>query len=349
MRSRLTDSFSNGFKRETELRKLETILSSDKSDYEKAVEMRRIFQSANAFKTAYFYLIEQDNYYRTKKESIYNIYTTINRYEEAGLYDKAKEEEKFKLRQADYKDTRDIIKAYIADSESYRLNDFLDRQCITLDNFKSAKTYIKKYMPELYDEFLKVSELNKTKEILMPIFYLSEIKQGIETGTTSNGESFDIYEFWKLNPFKVDDMDREMRNFFKKHEKFREMSYINRDKNNGKHISLNYADYFDAFVTVIGIDKEHVIRDYMADNKIKSCTLTNKDRIRNNYQTSYPELNDEDIESIINYMEVEKIPFVHEAFTKLVEDYEYMKEVKTVNKKLVKELKRSSILDYKGE
>lgn len=338
MHSYATPSSEKGIK-ETNLRKIETILATDKNDYEKAVEIRRIYPSSAAFKSAYFHLIKRDIYYEKKKDVIHSVYNTIVTYEKTGLYEAAKSEDRFKIPTAGYKDSRDIINSYIEDPESYRLSDFLDRQSITLDNFKSAKTYIKKYSPELYEKFLVKEAENEDRKIIMPIVKISDIKLGIETGYTSTGEQFDIYKFWQLNPFKVKDIDREM-------------SYINKTKNdlNGGHKTLNYADHFDTFVTILGFDPDHKIKQYMDDNNIKSCTLSCKEFLINNYETRYPELDRNDVDNIIAYMDDEKIPYVIEAMDRLVSDYKFMKQASLVEDCPVKELRRSKVLTYtKGE
>ena len=344
---------SEKFKRESDLRKIETILSTNKSDYDKAVEIRRIYPSSASFKSAYFHLMSRDRYYENKKDSINNIYSIIRSFEENGLFEKAKEEDKFKLKQADYKDTREIIKSYIEDPESYKLNEFLDKQRITLDNFKSSKTYIKKYLPELYDQFLIKEAEDENRKILMPIVNISDIKLGIDTGYTSKGEKFDIYKFWQLNPFKVRDMDAEMRKYAKLHPKFKDMSYVNKAKNdaNDGFRTLTYADHFDTFVTILGFDPDHSIKKYMDDNNIRTCTLTNKDYLINNYQTCYPELNQTDLNNIIAYMDDEKIPYVKEAVDSLTKEYIFMKEASLVEDSHVNELRRSKVLTYtiKGE
>lgn len=351
MHSYATPSSEKSIK-ETNLRKIETILATDKTDYEKAVEIRRIYPSSAAFKSAYFHLIKRDIYYEKKKDVINSVYKIIVSYENQGLFEVAKEEDKFKLAQADYKDTRDIINSYIEDPESYKLNDFLDKQNITLDNFKSAKTYIKKFSPELYEKFLVKEAENEDRKIIMPIVKISDIKLGIETGYTSTGEQFDIYKFWELNPFKVKDIDREMRNMGKLHPKFREMSYVNKSKNdlNGGHKTLNYADHFDTFVTILGFDPDHIIKQYMDDNNIKSCTLSCKEFLINNYETRYPEIDRNDVDNIIAYMDDEKIPYVIEVMDRLVSDYKFMKQASLVEDCPVKELRRSKVLTYtKGE
>lgn len=354
MHSYATPSSEKNIK-ETNLRKIETILATDKTDYEKAVEIRRIYPSSAAFKSAYFHLIKRDIYYEKKKDVINSVYKIIVSYEDQGLFAVAKEEDKFKLKQADYKDTREIIKSYIEDPESYKLNEFLDKQCITLDNFKSAKTYIEKYLPELYDQFLIKEAEDENRKILMPIVNISDIKLGIDTGYTSTGEQFDIYKFWQLNPFKVkdsDDMDAEMRKYAKLHPKFKEMSYVNKTKNdlNGGHKTLNYADHFDTFVTILGFDPDHKIKQYMDDNNIKSCTLSCKEFLINNYETRYPELDRNDVDNIIAYMDDEKIPYVIEAMDRLISDYKFMKQASLIEDCPVHELRRSKVLTYtKGE
>lgn len=340
----------NRLKKEKDLRKAEAILKEELTDDEKAFRLYKIFHSSEDFKSSYFYLAdEKDSYYFSKNDIIQNIYMKIVDFEKNGLYAKAKVDSKYRLISNPNIDSRVIINNYINDADSYKFNEFLDKNNITRENFKSCVGYIKRQQPDTYAKFLEIQALNKNKELFMPIYYLSEIKEGIKSGTTKRGDSFDIYEFWRLNPFKTESIDVTIKNFKKIHPSFERVGKLNSDLYKIGKKPLGYKDMFCNIIEVLGFDKEHDIKNFMEENNIKTCALLNRNRIINNLSLyNYNNLPIEDINNILDFIDSENIPYVKDCYDKAYKDYCFQITLPEEHKTLYKELKYN-MLDKKEE
>ena len=337
------ESFNDGAKREQELRLAEKIVNSDISDLEKATELSRLFKDSKYFKSRYFFLLKENNKYFTGKiDIIMQIYELILKYEKEGLYEKVKYDDKFKI--DNYKiDSRVIIKDYIEDFNSYNIRKFYEKHGIRYDTFKTCESNIRCNDKKLYDKYLEIKRLNDTKEILIPIMRLSEIRESIKCGTTSEGKPFDAFEFWKLNPFVVENLDFEINYLKRKHPEIRKISQINRESN--KQVGqkkLYYKDLFCNFVEMCGFDPDETIKNYMEENGIKSCTLFSRDKVNNNFGLyKQDNITPEDLNNIMDYMEMEGIPFVEDALLRLEKEYAFQKSCsKNLRKELSKQLIR---------
>ena len=322
------EGFIDGAKREQELRIAEKIVNSELSDFEKATRLRRLYRDSKYFYSRYFFLLkEQNTYYCSKEESIRKIYNLILGYEKEevekgiSLWDKVKEEDKYKLNNYTV-DAREVITSYIEDFDSYKKRAFYEKHGLNYDTFRKCEASIKRNKPELYEKYLIAKNQNHTKELLMPIVKISEIREGIKCGTTSDGKPFDIYEFWKLNPFVTDDIETDIKYLSKSHPEVKKISQINRDyhaKTGQKR--LGYKDYFCSFVELLGFDTDQTIRTFMEENDINTCSLFNRDKVNNNL-TWYEQdgVNQEDLNYIMDYMEEENIPFVEDALRRLTSE-----------------------------
>ena len=344
------ESFKDGAKREQELRIAEKIVNSELSDFEKATRLRRLYKDSRYYSARYFFLLkEQNTYYCGKQNIIMKIFNLILKYEEEkdengiSLWDKVREEDKYKLNNYTV-DARDVINAYIEDFDSYKKRAFYKKHGLDYDTFRKCEASIKRNKPELYEKYLIAKSQNHTKELLMPIVKISEIRDSIKCGTTSEGKPFDVYEFWKLNPFVTDDIEMDIKYLSKNHPEVKKISQINRDYHakTGQR-RLGYKDYFCSFVELLGFDTDQTIRTYMEENDINTCSLFNRDKVNNNL-TWYERdgVNSEDLNNIMDYMEEENIPFVEDALRRLTAECAKQKTYtvelrKELTKKLVKE------------
>ena len=85
---------------------------------------------------------------------------------------------------------------------------------------------------------------------------LSEIRESIKCGSTSEGKPFDVFEFWKLNPFIEEDLEFQFNYLKRKHPEIRKISQINRKSN--KQVGqkkLYYKDLFCNFVEMNVLSK----------------------------------------------------------------------------------------------
>lgn len=323
------------------------IMSKNISDYEKVILLSRICPSPKKFKSNFHYFTVMDKKYAEEnKDLVMDVYNLLMDYKNNGKLDKILFDKKFLFGSQVVKDAREVIIDYITDFESYKTKEFYEKHSISgRDEFESCKKKIEKYAPNLWAKFIEAEKINNNKKLIMPIYYLSEIKQGIECGTTSKGDSFDIYEFWRLNPFKTKSIENEIKKLKKIHPGFEKISILNselykelnKEKDEKEKISLGYKDFLCNFVEVLGFDKEHSIKNYMEENNIKSCKLLNRDDIikeLNSY--NYYNLSIDDINNILDFMDSENIPYVKDCFDKASKDYVDQLSLSKNTRKLLK-------------
>lgn len=334
------DAYKNeAFRKFRELKKI----LDDKSlnTLQKATLAYRLFPTPDSFKSKFYHLIEEKNKFACdNKADIVRMYRRLCIYEKSGLLEEVKKDEKFRVRTANYIDSRVVIRDYINDFDSYKTDEFLNKYRITKDNFNSCVTLIKKHYPELYEKYLIAARTNDDKKIVMPAYQISRILEGIKTGRTDDGEKFDAIEFWKLNPFKTNRIDFEIKQLYKYNENLKNISKLNQRTHQEGVKNIGYFEFFTNFIELLGIDPNKEVKKFMLDNNIKYCTMTNKNEILTKYRTYEDDLiNESDIKKIVDIMEKDNIPFVMDAFNRLLTEYRYKKEVlKGDAKPLAKEL-----------
>lgn len=332
------------------LKKFAEILESGKDDLSMALELRRICPALKTFKNLYYSAGKMNKEKTAKIQSIRSEFAayrdlvekTLKKYEEyesKGIFEKAKAEERFLLPQSNYLDARYIVNAYINDSISYDKPVFLQRYKIQDAEFRSCLARVKTNAPELYKEYLKVADANETKRLVLPIYAINNIIEGITSGKTIEGNNFDVYEFYKLAPFQGKDMDYEIRVLSEKFPGLAKYKKAKQRLNNYKRANRGanvlfyntYSENLFLFVYCFNLKQAIILKKWMKENDIKNLTPIYKGSTVNFYNenTETDIFNREDAEAIFDIMDKRELPYYQEVYTRL-------KEAKIKNKLVMK-------------
>ena len=316
------------------LKKLIEIINKVGSDEEKAVEMRRIYSSYLKFRQAY-YTIKNGQGTIPKLVSDYAIYrdeivligSLYKKYEANGLFDAAKEDDKFMVR--GNIDARHIISEYILNDKSYDQDLFLSEVKIDKNTFTSCVNRVKTNAPGLYTEYLKKVEINKARRFTCPKTSINNILEGIITGKTGEGKEFNIYEFFRLAPFKNKDFDFEMRKIaesFPEMENFKKLkqSYKNEIMGSGTR-TCTYSDnlYLFTWCALNSKAQADILKEYMDDNNIKNITPIYRAATVNCYDETDPTergIVRSEADELFDIMDREGLPRCYEVFDRLKAD-----------------------------
>lgn len=311
------------------------IIESSSSDKEKAYKLREICVSYKMLLKEYFHKEKVKTNYEDYREYLFDLRDLFLKYEENGLLEEAKREKSFILEKDGNLDSRYLVNAYINDYYSYDLEEFYKRYKINRTIFKRAVLRVQNNDEELYEQYLITFNNNKTKRLVLPIYNINSIIEGIKTGKTYDGNNFDIFEFYKITPFKNKDMDLEMRTLEKDFPKLSKLRQFKLDycKDNSKH-SLNYADYMYLFTKCFNEKDAELLKTWMDDNNVKTITPIYRASTVNFYYDT-PEDSEytmEDAEAVFDIMEENEYP-------KIKEIYDILKAKRISKKKsLVKDL-----------
>ena len=327
--------------------KLIDIVFNYDNDSQKAIEMRRIYPSYEKFIQSYYEtkrtgkstVTSVGSAYSNYADAILSIGKVYLEFENNGLLEFAKNEEVFFLKHVNYLDSRFVIQAYIYDGISYDLNEFLAKYKIQYTVFKSCEEKVKKYDSELYSKYLKVVEDNKTKRLVMPIYNINKIIEGITTGKTTDGNKFDVFEFYRIAPFQNKDIDIEIRDIgkdFPKLLKFKnfKQTYVNekrekvREENNKKGLGekllelpsgCTYSENLYLFTKCFNESQAEILFTWMKDNGIRNLTPISKTSTVNFYEgTNEPaKFNKNDAIEIFDTMDEEGLPYYLEIYNRL--------------------------------
>lgn len=329
------------------LKELLIILESTDNDFERATKFRRVYSSYKLFRQAYYVtrkfnsdrtqrVTQINSLYEEYKEQLDVIRDLYKNYEENGFFELAKEEEKFLLKQAGDLDARYVINAYINDSCSYDMDLFYERYKINRVVFEAAVKRIKSHDLDLYMKYLEAFKGNKTKRLVMPIYNINQIIEGINTGKTLDGNKFDKLEFYKLAPFKNKDIDKEIRFISEDFPKLLVFKGLKQKYiySNGTRNSCTYADNLYLFTKCFSESQAELLKDWMDKNNIRNLTPIFRASIVN----CYPEKIDEkvfftksDADEIFDTIEENGYPKIREVFNILKnEKQESKKKVYTL-------------------
>ena len=330
--------------RMSKLRELLVILEKCDNDYERAIKLRRIYASYEKFLQAYYQrrksnkektgkICEVVDIFSKYEEQLATLGDLYKNYEQNGFFELAKEEEKFLLRQYGDIDSRYIIKAYVSDPCSYDFDEFSAKYKVSREIFRAALLRIKNHDEDLYAKYLEVFNNNKTKRLVMPIYSINQIIEGITTGKTIDGNKFDKLEFYKLAPFKnKSSIDYEVKGIaedFPKLQLFKKLKqeYV---KEEGKSNSYSYADNLYLFTRCFSEEQSKILKDWMDKNNIKNLTPIHRASTVNCYYKSNNEefFKMEDANEIFDIIEENNYPKIYEV-------YNILKEEKINKKKLL--------------
>lgn len=293
------------------------IIESSSSDKEKAYKLTEICVSYKMLLKEYFHKEKVKTNYEDYREYLFDLRDLFLKYEENGLLEEAKREKSFILEKDGNLDSRYLVNAYINDYYSYDLDEFYKRYKINRTIFKRAVLRVQNNDEELYEQYLITFNNNKTKRLVLPIYNINSIIEGIKTGKTYDDKNFDIFEFYKIAPFKNKDIDLEMRTLEKDFPKLSKLRQFKVDycKDNSKH-SLNYADYMYLFTKCFNEKDAELLKTWMDDNNVKTITPIYRASTVNFYY-NIPEDSEytmEDAEAVFDIMEENEYPKIKEIY-----------------------------------
>ena len=293
------------------------IIESSSSDKEKAYKLREICVSYKMLLKEYFHKGKVKSSYEDYREYLFDLRDLFLKYEENGLLEEAKIEKSFILEKDGNLDSRYLVNAYINDYYSYDLDEFYKRYKINRTIFNRAVLRVQNNDKDLYEKYLITFNNNKTKRLVLPIYNINSIIEGIKTGKTYDGKNFDIFEFYKITPFKNKDIDLEMRTLEKDFPKLSKLRQFKVDycKDNSKH-SLNYADYMYLFTKCFNEKDAELLKTWMDDNNVKTITPIYRASTVNFYYNT-PEDSEytmEDAEAVFDIMEENEYPKIKEIY-----------------------------------
>ena len=332
-------------KRLNNIKEMIKIVEECDNDFQKAIKLRRIYSNYEAFRTAYYPKVKTSDGMISVLHELYSNYeaelkvlgSLYKRYEEEGFFELALKEERFLLKQANDLDARFIINAYIHDFDSYDSDIFYAKYKIDGNIFKACTERIKHHDEELYKKFEEARENNKTKRLVMPIYNINQIIEGITTGKTLDGKVFDIYEFYRLAPFQNKDIDEEVRNLAKDFPNilvFKKLKQAYKNTNEYRNtISFTYSDNLYLFTCCFNKTQAEILKKYMEENRVRNLTPIHRGSTINFYTnvSKDAEFTMEDAIDIFDTMDEEKLPYYQEIYSRLKQE--------KINKKLIKENK----------
>lgn len=279
----------------SKLQKLINILDSDLKDYKKMMEMCRIYNSTEKFRSSYQLIYnfgKEDPMFKGYIERFDDIYSFYKKNEENGVLENVNYILSIEKHLDNYLKAEQIINLYINDFDSYKQHDFLSNLHITDKDFIFFTEVIKVLNPILYKKYEEKKELNKKVRFLANKKAIESLSIGIEKGFLEDGTTFNLLEFIKRIPFK------ENKNFISILAEFMEKNTPNEFKNIMRYIYTNKLNSKN-FNKPLDI------------NFLYSSKTIYKGRL----------LTKEDINAILKYMNANKIPLITKAYLLVREEY----------------------------
>lgn len=345
-RIKYSDTHTEQQRRKLEkLKQLFAILEKCDNDFQRAIELRRIYPNLKSFMQAYYIkrrfneakterIVELIDDYSAYEEKLQILRDYYEKYTENGFFEVAKNEDIFLIKNAGNLDSRFVINEYINDEHSYDLEQFFSRIGICRTVFEASVKRVEGHDPELYSKYLKKVNQNRYSRVTYPMYNINQILMGIKEGTTIDGKPFDIFEFYKLAPFKGKDIDAEIRgisNSFKDDnsedsvlktmlanlkdnfsKKKRDYVY-----NDGAHRFCAYNDNLYLFLSCFNEEQAEVLREYMnrEENNVKNLTPIYKESKVSCYPVDEEaEFTRDDALEVFDIMDENEYPRISEVF-----------------------------------
>ena len=277
------------------LQELIDILDSDLKDYEKVLEMCRIYNSSEKFRSSYQLIYnfgKEDPMFKEYIERFNDIYSFYKRNEENKVLENINYILSIEKYISSYLEAEQVIKLYISDSDSYKLHDFLFSLHITDKDFNLFTEVIKELNPSLYKKYEEKKELNKKVRFIANKRAIENLSTGIKNGFLEDGSVFNLLEFIKRIPFKE---------------------------------NKNFVSVLFEFMMAHTPNDLKTIMEYIYANKLNNKTFNKPLDIDYLYssKTIYKGklLTKEDIDAILNYMTINKISFITKAYVLVREEY----------------------------
>lgn len=272
------------------------ILESDMKNYDKILEMSRIYSTPERFRSTYQLIYnhgQEDPMFKEyigKFIDVYNFYLSCSN---NGLLDNVKYIQSIEGYLSDYSQAEVVIRKYIEDIESYKTSEFILSLGINEDLLKRYVRTVENVNPVLYQEYLDKFEENKKIRFFANKKTITDLSVAIKAGILENGEEFNLLEFLKRIPF--------LRN---------------------KNFSEKLIEFMKRNNT---IEEYNIILKYMAQNKLFDKNLPNTLNVERLYKektiVNGREITKEDNDIILEYMKDNRYPMIRKVYILVRKEY----------------------------
>jgi len=272
------------------LKQLILIIDSDMENYEKILELCRIYSTPEKFRSAYQLIYNKGQNdpdfkdYISRFIDIYNFYLACQSNE---LLDNAKYILSIEGYLEDYEKAESIIIDYIMSEYSYRFSEFLISHGINDKMFERYTRIIETINVRLYDKYLNRFEENKKLRFISNRETIKELAKEIKE------EELEVLEFLRRIPFITS------RTFVNKL-----MEFMKRNNS---------------------IEEYNTIMSYMAKNRLFDKNLTKQLDIEELYKEitiiNGREITKEDNDIIINFMRENRYPMIRKSYVLIRKEY----------------------------
>lgn len=297
------------------------IFNSNEDDYKKAYQFYNIYTTPEKFRNAYNLINKKgqnDPLFSQYIKYYETIYQILLDYEKRGLFENLKRTKSTEPHLNRYEKAEEVILCYMESNPFYNTYDFLKEMEITKKELDSYLKTLKVLNPKLLEAYKTKKAENIIKRYNKNLYDCMDIANGIRTGKLFDGTPFDILEFWKRIPFKLDDGTR---NEFKEYNELNNniawgnncirrvdnftRSIIPRDNqtilNYAKSNNLHKANY---------ITENYLIYKHETTTKLRKYIV---DETGNKSITSDITLTGDDYNNMIKYIIINEYPLIHEV------------------------------------
>jgi len=330
------------------LEKLVSIYTLRANDYQKALDMCKIYKNAADYRQAYRFVFkceDTDPRFVPYLSLIEEMYAYYKKLENSGIISNINYVFSLEEYLNSYSKAASVLESFIESDHSYNLFLFLKEQHVSKDEYEFYVKTVARLNDGLYQKYLEKVEQNKLHQYDATLNALKNIAHGIRTGYLFDGTPFNKLAFWVLVPFKYSHSVK------KDFEMYRKV-------NPSIHIASSFVSRIEAFTEATMKDDSKVIMNYIRKNKLHNYTYVSKENLRKMY---YGTLNikknasnidkmvevqftPDDVTEIIQMMEERNYPFLIEIFNILKEDLINQKANEALEKKNTDSLCRSITL-----
>ena len=310
------------------LRRMVYIYDSNENDYCKIVEMNKIYPTVEQYNVAIgrFILKSKDIVeYQEIADKLIDISDYYGTNLREGMLDKAKEYLDNKKYFDSLSFARGVINAYVNYNDSCFTEAFLNDINAKKEEFDFSVEAVRRLDKDLYNTYLEVSERNKNSRIEQTIEKCQNLREGVKTGYL-NGEKFDELLFVNNLPFFTRDTMKEI---------YKDLNIV---------VPTTFGQSYNRLLeTTVKEDSKDIMKQFV------NYKLSNKSLEPLNYDYIYKsrfikngrELEKEDKDAILLYIESSGLPLVERSFNVVKDKYlnDDLDLIKVGSKELSKTIK----------
>lgn len=301
---------------------------SAKEEFQKAYEIYKIFPSSLVFDKRFRLVLENgqnDPLLNECYDLITYVSNSLHIFKKKGYEKDAKAIRKLEFQLEKYEQAKEVIFNYIGcdyvDDES-----FLAELGITLEEFNKHLNVIKNLAPNLYINYLEKEEKNNKIQYDNIANSIIDIAQAIQSGYFMDGTEFSMLEFWLRVPFKQNS-NYVYNKCCKIDPSLPSCTLIFRSRvlTFAKHIlSKELYSSMLRFFNNYGIRKINFLTELdlkIMINGMKRVVIYGKNDKGNRVVVADKNLNNEDLQNIIDYILIRKLPLIPEILNSVQFEY----------------------------